>query len=78
MKKTISPLTFIKKGISVTIKEILGGDKINYRLTEMGLVHGSKIRVIKNDLDGPLIISVGEGRLVIGKGMALKIMVEEI
>lgn len=77
MKKRLLPLGFVPAGSTVLIRELDGGRNLSHRLTEMGLVCGTAIRVIKNDVGGPLIVSVGEGRLALGRGMALKILVEE-
>jgi len=71
------PLGFLQAGCSAVVREFQGGKSLRQRLIELGLVHGTRVRVVKNDRGGPLIISVGEGRLAIGRGMALKIMVEE-
>lgn len=77
MKKQVLPLGFVPTGSTVLIQKIGGGRSLSQRLTEMGLVRGTSVRVIKNDVGGPLTISVGESRLALGRGMALKIMVEE-
>lgn len=72
------PLGFLRAGSGAVVKDFHGGKGLHRRLMEMGLVHGARIRVLQNDRSGPLIISIGgEGRLAIGRGMALKIMVEE-
>ena len=73
-----TPRTFEKR--AGLLKEIYGGYGIQKRLSDMGLVRGNRIRVVKNDFGGPVIVSVGnlgEGRIVIGHGMALKIMVQQ-
>ncbi len=77
MKKRVLPLAFLPAGSTALIQELKGGRNLCQRLTEMGLVRGTPVKVIKNDAGGPLIISVGEGRLALGRGMALKILVEE-
>ncbi len=77
MNNNALPLGFLQAGCSAVVRECQGGKSLRQRLIELGLVHGTRVRVVKNDRGGPLIISVGEGRLAIGRGMALKIMVEE-
>jgi len=71
------PLTMINEGRTVILHEILGGMGIRRRLTDMGLRPGSHIRVVSNSGRGPFVIGVGSTRLMIGRGMAQKIMVEE-
>lgn len=77
MGSSVLPLSFLKKGQIGIVKDLSGGIGIHRRLTEMGIVKGTRIRVIKNDQGGPLIISIGEERLAIGRGTSWKIMVEE-
>ncbi len=46
------------------------------RLMDLGLNQGARIRIIKNEMPGPLIIAVKkDGRLALGRGMSQKIMV---
>ena len=78
MGSRVLPLGFLQPGRDAVVRDLNGGRSFRQRLVEMGLVCGNKVRVIKNEMGGPLIISVGEGRLVIGRGLALKIMVEEV
>lgn len=80
MGTTVLPLGLLRNGQDGVLKEIYGGYGIQKRLSDMGLVRGNRIRVVKNDFGGPVIVSVGnlgEGRIVIGHGMALKIMVQQ-
>lgn len=76
MSEKVFPLGFLEVSHNAVISELIGGKRLVQRLVEMGLVKGAKISVLKNDGDGPLIVSLGAGRLAIGRGMALKIMVE--
>jgi ferrous iron transport protein A len=67
----------VGEGHEVVLREILGGMGIRRRLTNMGLHPGSKIKILSNSRGGPFVIGVGETRLMLGRGMAQKIMVEE-
>ena len=78
MSSDVLPRGFLPAGRHAVIRDLIGGWNLRQRLAELGLVRGAKIGVVKNDLGGPLIVSIGEGRLAIGRGMALKIMVEEV
>ena len=71
------PIAFLKAGSCAIIKDINAGIGLRRRLEELGLVRGKILKIIKND-KGPLIIMLGEIRLVIGRGAALKIMVEVV
>jgi nicotinate-nucleotide--dimethylbenzimidazole phosphoribosyltransferase len=77
----------VEEGVSTCPQEVTpqmvynfvaGGRSLRQRLTDMGVVRGTRVKVVKNDMGGPLIISIGEGRLAVGRGMALRIMVEVV
>lgn len=72
----VLPLGFLQTGRDAVVSDLAGGRSMRQRLTDMGVVRGTKVKVVKNDVGGPLIISIGEGRLAVGRGIALKIMVE--
>lgn len=69
------PLGFIQAGADVIIEDYCCGRGMRQRLTELGLVPNAGIRVVNNDMLGPIIISIGGGRLAIGRGMAQRILV---
>lgn len=73
----VLPLGFLQPGRDAVIKGVGGGRNLCQRMADLGLVRGARVRVIRNDSVGPLIISVGEARLAIGRGMAVKIAVEQ-
>ena len=68
------PLTMTKIGERVRLIEIRGGVKLNQRLTALGLTPGIELSLVQ-DSGGPLIISVRESRIALGRGMAHHIMV---
>jgi ferrous iron transport protein A len=70
------PLALVTPGDAVVIQAIHGGHKMRQRLLDLGLNQGARVRVLKNDIPGPLIIAVKEdGRLALGRGMTQKIFV---
>jgi len=69
------PLSFANQGVCVKIKDIIGGKDMCMKLKEMGFVDGMNIKVMRNDR-GPIIVKVGESRIILGRGMANKVMVE--
>ena len=74
---SILPLWSCKSGQKVEITRNRGGKRVHRRLEELGLNPGSEICVIQNDFPGPLIISIdNEDRLVIGKGLAMHVLVK--
>ncbi|WP_125152063.1 FeoA family protein [Clostridium rectalis] len=70
------PLNFLNEGRFGRVESISSGELIIKKLMEMGIVKGSTIQVMKNDM-GPMILRIGETRLVLGKGMAQKVIVRE-
>jgi len=71
------PLGFIQTGREVVVKEMLGGKGMCRRLAGLGITRGAVVRVVKNDICGPVIVLVKEARLALGRGITQKIMVEE-
>ena len=56
-----------------------GGHGIHGRLNVLGIREGQIVRVVsKQPMMGPLTISIGNSQITIGRGMAHKIIVEEI
>jgi ferrous iron transport protein A len=72
------PLAFLPPGREVVVRGLAGGRGMRRRLTDMGIAPGAKVRVVRNDGHGPLLMALGEARLAVGRGVALKIMVEEV
>lgn len=78
-KQEIKSLSEVKDGQSGIIVSVLGGKVLIKRLADLGITSGTEIKVIGRTLfSGPIQIEVCGSRLVIGEGMALKIMVISI
>ncbi len=69
------PLTMVRSGDHVRIRNIHGGRRLSSRLAAMGLVPGTEIEVLEGGLRGPLLLSVKGCRIVLGRGVAHKIEV---
>jgi len=69
------PLVMVDRGRKMRIHAIHGGHGLQGRLNAMGLVPGMEIEVVRNDHGGPLIVEVLGTRLMLGRGMAHKILV---
>ena len=69
-------LSMIDPQTEVTLIDITGGKGIKSKLYSMGLVPGVTLRVLNRNGHGPLIVGLKDSRLVIGHGMASKIVVE--
>jgi len=71
----IVTLSKIRSGTVVRLISVEGGSNLKSRLASMGLIPGEEIKVIRNSLAGPFIVIVKGTRLMLGRGMAQKIMV---
>ncbi|AXV36880.1 MAG: ferrous iron transport protein A [Methanobacteriaceae archaeon] len=70
------PLAMASENDELKIIEVWHGGKFKKKLCELGIYKDSLIKVIKNDIQGPIIVDVKGSRLMIGRGQAQKIMVE--
>lgn len=68
-------LALVEAGRRVCIVGLNAGQGLQGRLAAMGLVPGTQVEVIMNSARGPFIVSVRGSRIVLGRGMAQKIMV---
>lgn len=70
------PLAMVSPGETVTVVGVRAGWGLTRRLADMGLTPGVPIRVVNSQMPGPIIIDLRGSRLVLGHGMAQKILVE--
>ena len=75
MMPTGYPLSLARDKDCLTITSMHGGRHYRRQLMDMGLRPGLQIKVMRASGRGPVLISVGETRLGIGRGMAEKIEV---
>lgn len=73
--KDVKPLSTIRSGEKVKLAGIEAGRGLNSRLMAMGLVPNVEITVVSNNHPGPFVIMVKNSKVVLGRGMAHKIMV---
>ena len=69
------PLSNVRAGETVTLAGIEAGRGLHSRLASMGLVSNVEITVVSNSETGPFVISVKNSKMMLGRGMAHKIMV---
>ena len=74
-RKEVKPLSTIRSGEKVSLAGIEAGRGLNSRLMAMGLVPNVEITVVSNSHPGPFVIMVKNAKVVLGRGMAQKIMV---
>jgi ferrous iron transport protein A len=73
--KQVRPLSTAKAGETVKLISIEAGRGLNSRLASMGLLPGVQVKVVSNGHPGPFVISVKDSKMMLGRGMAHKIMV---
>jgi len=68
------PLAMAGVGEKVRLESVHGGEKLIHRLTALGLTPGVTLSIVQ-DAGGPLLLSVRDSRIALGRGMAHKVMV---
>ncbi len=57
---------------------VVGGFGMCRRLRELGFTCGEEIRVLKGGWPGPIIVLVRGSRVALGRGVAMKVLVEVV
>jgi ferrous iron transport protein A len=70
-------LSAVQTGTLVRIHEIRGGHNFLSRLASLGFTPGAPLKVIQNYGRGPIIVSLRDTRVALGRGEAAKIVVAE-
>ena len=73
--RSVFALVGVKPGQKVEIVQTRGGRGLLRRFKGMDLEPGVVLQVVQNDFTGPIIVSVDDDRLVLGKGQARHILV---
>jgi len=71
------PLIMLPEGAQATVVRIHGGRGICRRLAELGFNVGENVKMIKNHRPGPVLVEVKDSRMALGRGVTMKILVEE-
>ena len=75
MTMTHMPLSMASRGSKVRLVSVNGGKQMTSRLAAMGLLPGVEVEIVSNAPGDPFILDVRGSRLVLGRGMAYKILV---
>jgi Fe2+ transport system protein FeoA len=75
MEEELKPLSTVQNGQKVILAQVDAGRELKSRLASMGLLPNTEMTVISNKHPGPFMISVKKSKIMIGRGMANKIMV---
>lgn len=71
-------LTSLRSGSRAEVNAICTGCKARCRLASLGLFPGCTLQVVANPGIGPLLLSVGESRLMVERGVAEKVHVFQV
>jgi len=70
------PLDQLPVGASAVVHRLAGGSDLTQRLAALGLTVGAPFVVLQNSRRGPLLVSVRDSRIALGRGEAAKILVQ--
>ncbi len=71
------PLSMAAIGQTVRLININAGKRLTHRLTELGMTPGTEMTILQ-DAGGPLLLSVRDSRVALGRGMAHKMLVRPL
>ena len=74
-EKNVRPLSMVAVGETVRLVKVNAGRGLNSRLAAMGLVADTELTVLSNSYPGPFVVTVKNSKVMLGRGMAQKIMV---
>ena len=60
------------------ISGIAGGRRLESRLTSLGIFPGVEVTIVSDNTSGPCIVGVRGSRVVLGRGIAAKLLVEAV
>ncbi len=70
------PLSTISPGQMVEIVELDAGRELWTRMESMGIFPDSQAKVLTNYGFGPLLLALGDNRIILGRGIAEKVIVQ--
>lgn len=74
MNGELLPVTSLDEGQEGTVRLLAGGEGISGRLAAMGIIPGSKIKVLRKSR-GQIVVMASDTRVALGKGQAQHILV---
>lgn len=74
----LSPLDEVKAGRRAFVRKLRGGKEFVNRMAALGFTVGAEVQVVQNFRRGPLLTLIRGARVALGRGEALKVLVEEI
>jgi ferrous iron transport protein A len=75
---SLNSLGEMPSGKCILVRQLRGGKDFISRLAALGFIEGAEVQVIQNFGRGPLIALVRGAHVALGRGEALKVLVEEV
>jgi len=75
MESQTLPLSAAPQGRPLSLVRVEGGHGFRRRLAELGMTPGTPIKVLRNELNSPLVVELRGSRLMLGRGVADRILV---
>jgi ferrous iron transport protein A len=69
-------LADLPTGTRAVVRALRGGQELMSRLSAMGFIAGAPVEVLQNRGRGPLLVRVRDTRVALGRGEAVKVLVE--
>ncbi len=69
------PLTMLSDGQRGIVVAVHGGIGFKGRMSALGFTPGARVRIVRNPSRGPLIVSVLDTQIALGRGQAAKVYV---
>jgi len=63
------------RGSSVRVVAVSGGRMARQKLTDLGIIPGEKLKIVRNDGSGPVLVGLYDSKVVVGSGLAQKVRV---
>jgi ferrous iron transport protein A len=73
-----SSLDKVPAGKRMLVRQLRGGKEFVNRMAALGFTVGAEVQMVQNYGRGPLITLVRGVRVALGRGEALKVIIEEI
>jgi ferrous iron transport protein A len=71
-------LSTLSAGAKAVVVKLIGGHDMLSRMATLGFTPGAEVTVVQNFGHGPLIVSVRDARIALGRGEASKICVRQL
>ena len=72
----VMPLALLPDGSKGVVRMVVGGFGMRRRLRELGFTEGEEVRVLKGGGPGPVVVLIRGSRIALGRGVAMKVLVE--